>query len=220
MPLQPQFAAFAKDAMAAIKEVTKKAGGPQTPEGKAASAMNALKHGLSGNTVAIPGENPAVYEQILFDLRTDHRPRTTSEDQCIEQMAMAYWKQVRAAKLETAIWDIETADATAEKSPFHKMAVSFLKDSSASKALDKTTRYQAEARRAYHQAAATLRKLQTYANEALQTDIKRAHFQENQIEAALLEINAHLRVLELKSLTKPAPETNFAPPAEAAREAA
>ena len=141
MPLQPQFATFAKDAMAAIQDVTKKAGGPQTPEGKAASAMNALKHGLSGNTVAVPGENPAVYEQILLDLRRDHRPRTTGEDQCIEQMAMAYWKQVRAAKLETAIWDIETEDATAEKSSFHKMAASFLTDSSASRALDKTTRY-------------------------------------------------------------------------------
>ena len=56
--------------MAALKDVTKKAGGPQTPEGKAASAMNALKHGLSGNTVAVPGENPAIYEQILLDLRT------------------------------------------------------------------------------------------------------------------------------------------------------
>ena len=160
----PAEAAFVSEV---AKQIVKKAeqnaksrGGPQTPQGKAASSRNAVKHSLSGQAIAVTGEDAHVYEETLRDLRTDHRPRTAIEDQCIEMMAHAYWKTNRCARLEKSLWELATAEATAETSSFHKMAAAFLVDSALSKALDKIARYQAEARRAFHQAAATLRKQQ------------------------------------------------------------
>jgi len=36
--------------------------GPRTEEGKAASSLNSLKHGLTAKTVLLPGEDPALFE--------------------------------------------------------------------------------------------------------------------------------------------------------------
>ena len=213
-------AAFVKELKAKINEETRKAedlkksgpkGGPQTLEGKAASSRNATKHSLSSTVIVLKGEDAYVYEQTLRDLRLDHRPRTAIEDQCIEMMAHAYWKTARCARLEKSVWDLALATATAETSPFHAMAEGFLKGANVSSALDKIARYQSEARRAYHQAAATLRKHQPYAEAALKADQKRALIQENEIGAMGLEFVAETRALELKTRTRqPVPETNSA----------
>ena len=46
--------------------------GPTTPEGKQASRLNALKHGLRAKEVTIPGqEDPAEFEVILRELYED-----------------------------------------------------------------------------------------------------------------------------------------------------
>ena len=36
--------------------------GPKTPEGKARSSKNALKHGLTSEELILPGENPEAYD--------------------------------------------------------------------------------------------------------------------------------------------------------------
>ena len=192
-------------------DAAKSRGGPQTPQGKAASSRNAVKHSLSGQAIVVTGEDAHVYEETLRDLRTDHRPRTAIEDHCIEMMAHAYWKTNRCARLEKSLWDLATGEATAETSSFHKMAAAFLVDSSLSKALDKIARYQAEARRAFHQSAATLRKQQPYTEKALEADTIRAIANEGEIAAIALQAIAHARSLEIRHLANaPVPETNFA----------
>ena len=206
----------------ATEHAAKPRGGPQTPEGKAASSRNAVKHNLSGQAIVITGEDANIYEETLRDLRTDHRPRTASDDHCVEMMAHAYWKTCRCARLEKSLWDLATGFATAATSPFHKMAEAFLVDSSISKALDKIARYQAEARRAYHQAAATLRKQQPYAGKALESDTVRAIATEGEIAAIALQAIAHARYLQIRNLAnEPLPETNSQPaPMEEKRAAA
>ena len=46
----------------ASRENAKKSTGPRTPEGKANSSKNALKHGLMAQDAVIPGEDPAAFD--------------------------------------------------------------------------------------------------------------------------------------------------------------
>ena len=115
-------------------------GGPQTPEGKAVCSMNALKHGFNSAMAVVPGEDAAEYDQYLRELRTDHRPRTSIEDQCLQQMAHAFWKQLRASAVEQALWRIEFGEIVIEETPAHKMALALLKNSDISAALAKIQR--------------------------------------------------------------------------------
>ena len=43
--------------------------GPRTEEGKAASSLNSLKHGLTAKTVVLPGEDPAEYHSFSTGMR-------------------------------------------------------------------------------------------------------------------------------------------------------
>ena len=189
---------FTKKAEAYVKSTAGKSTGPKTPEGKAAAARNAFRHGLTSAIAVIPGEDAAAFDKLLFDMRLDHRPRTSIEDQCVELMANAYWKTLRITKIEKAIWDVELEAATPETSPVHKMAASFLKGSNVSSALDKLNRYQAEARRAYHQAENTLRRHQVYAIQSLETDRRRAVDQDGDLGLFKVDSIAYLRAEELR----------------------
>ena len=219
-------AAYLDKVAAEVKEIAKPKGGPQTTEGKAASSRNAYRHGLTAAIVVVEGEEKALYEQTLLDLRLDHRPRTAVEEHCVEQMAQAFWKQRRCAAIEKGLWDL--ALGIAPSTPILKMADAFLKGSTLSAALDKITRYQAEARRAYHQAAATIRKHQPYANAALEIDRKRAHAESGVIGLIGVDGVAAVRAAEIRNRVKinaepepnPVPETNSAPPSDAGKAAA
>src|SRR5713226_7544476 len=48
--------------------------GPETPEGKAAVKLNALRHGLRARTVVLPGENSGDFHQLCDDLETEWQP--------------------------------------------------------------------------------------------------------------------------------------------------
>src|SRR4051794_32604541 len=75
--------------------------GPRTPEGKARSAMNALRHGLRARAFALlPGEDPAEWAEHLRDLRCGYRPVDAAEEKLVTALAVAMWKEVRADRQE------------------------------------------------------------------------------------------------------------------------
>src|SRR5208283_4816131 len=64
--------------------------GPTTPEGKQASRLNALKHGLRAKEVIIPGqEDPAEFEAMLTELCEDWAPKGRTERHLVEQIGFA-----------------------------------------------------------------------------------------------------------------------------------
>src|SRR5215467_1741355 len=64
--------------------------GPTTAEGKHASRLNALKHGLRAKEVVIPGqEDPEEFEAILKELREDWKPEGHTEMHLVDQIALA-----------------------------------------------------------------------------------------------------------------------------------
>ena len=52
----------------ANRKNAKKSTGPNTPEGKARSSKNALKHGLLARDAVLPGEDPADFDRQLTAL--------------------------------------------------------------------------------------------------------------------------------------------------------
>ncbi len=74
--------------------------GPTTPEGKAISSGNSLKHGLASGRVIIPGENPAEFEALLSDLIKEHAPANETESLLVQQMAQSWWLMQRAIRIQ------------------------------------------------------------------------------------------------------------------------
>ena len=74
--------------------------GPKTPEGKARSARNSLKHGLLARAILLEGESPARFRDLLDLLNAALRPSTPMEHLLVGKMAAAHWRQIR-------IWNLE-----------------------------------------------------------------------------------------------------------------
>jgi hypothetical protein len=81
-----------------------KSTGPNTPEGKAAISMNALRHGLRARTVVLPGEDPTEFHQLCDDLQVEWHPQSRTEQFYVEQMAVSQWKLTRMEVVEVNIF--------------------------------------------------------------------------------------------------------------------
>ncbi|MDZ7638965.1 MAG: hypothetical protein U5J83_12085 [Bryobacterales bacterium] len=76
--------------------------GPRTPEGKATSSQNALKHGLSIQRHAVlRDEDPEAYAQLLSALREIYKPRSRRESLAIEDIAQCRWALQRFDEAES-----------------------------------------------------------------------------------------------------------------------
>jgi hypothetical protein len=75
--------------------------GPRTPEGKARSAQNALKHGLSAERVVLATEDQDAYQTLLDRLKAEHNPKTQTQEQLVADLAWSFWKLERAVEKQT-----------------------------------------------------------------------------------------------------------------------
>jgi hypothetical protein len=79
----------------------KKKRGPNTPEGKARSSMNALKHGLRAQRFfLLPEEDPAEFSSFVADIRAAYTPEDAVEVGQVEAIAVAMWREIRADRIE------------------------------------------------------------------------------------------------------------------------
>ena len=78
--------------------------GPVTPAGQAASSLNALKTGLTGRTVLLPGDDTAEYSSRLENATAHHRPVTDEEKSLVQSLVDIDWRLDRAVMLETGIY--------------------------------------------------------------------------------------------------------------------
>ena len=74
--------------------------GPRTPEGKARSSMNNLRHGLTGTFYVLADESPAKFEDLLTTLIEEHAPVTPTELILVEKMAEHLWLSRRAQRMQ------------------------------------------------------------------------------------------------------------------------
>lgn len=81
-----------------------KRGGPRTPRGRAASAQNAVTHGVNAKTPVIPrlGETPEEWTQFEAGVVTSLAPVGELEAELSRRVALLLWRLRRAARAETA----------------------------------------------------------------------------------------------------------------------
>ncbi len=77
--------------------------GPQTRAGKAASKLNALKHGLRAEEFVVRGEDPADFARLLENLINEFQPLGPLEEQLVERVAACMWRLRRLYRLEAGI---------------------------------------------------------------------------------------------------------------------
>jgi len=99
--------------MATVKQIeanrlnAQKSTGPKTPEGKAVTKLNALRHGLRARTVVLPAEKPEDFHQLCNDLEAEWQPQSRTEQFYVEQMAVSQWKLTRVEVAEKSLLDQE-----------------------------------------------------------------------------------------------------------------
>jgi len=85
----------------------RKSRGPKTPEGKRIASMNGVTHGLRSLTPALTNEDREGLERLERRYRETYRPAGPHEEELVEQMALAKWRETRAIFLETALYDLQ-----------------------------------------------------------------------------------------------------------------
>ena len=183
-----------------------KSRGPITPEGKAKSSRNAVRHGLTIKAMVLPAEDREAAAAVLADYTAKFEPADPVEHELVEALALARWKSLRAdgiehgyfnnatARFEDAIDnDFESAD------PRSRAAEAFRHMVSEDASFRTLIRYQREIRVTY---STTLRELR-----AIQSDRRKAESHEDARPEAQPEAVVEITPPESRNEPRHVPQT-------------
>ena len=80
-----------------------KSNGPNTDEGKAISSRNSLRHGLRAKAVVLPEESQEEFDELREDYIERFQPADCVESDLVDTMAVARWRLLRIASIESGI---------------------------------------------------------------------------------------------------------------------
>jgi hypothetical protein len=78
--------------------------GPRTDEGKSASKLNSLSHGLASKQLVLPHESLEEFQALHKAFAHDYKPANETERHLVGRMADAWWRLQRALRVETALF--------------------------------------------------------------------------------------------------------------------
>jgi hypothetical protein len=79
--------------------------GPVTPESKARSSRNALRHGLRSKTIALPADTPEALSPLIDSYSRSLAPRNQAEREIVTGIVLADLRHRRALRLEAEMLD-------------------------------------------------------------------------------------------------------------------
>jgi hypothetical protein len=91
---------------AANRKNSRSSTGPRTAEGKHRSRRNALRHGLTAETVIDVLEDPAQYKAFASRINSDYRPRSNFERELIARLISLLWRLRRSVAIESGLFAI------------------------------------------------------------------------------------------------------------------
>ena len=87
-----------------------KSTGPTTPEGKERSRCNAVRHGLTAETVIAALEDAEDYQAFEAAVIADYDAESAVERELVLRLASILWRLRRATGIETALFESVTAE--------------------------------------------------------------------------------------------------------------
>jgi len=78
--------------------------GPRTDEGKGASRQNAVRHGLTAETVVVDLEDAAEYEAFEAEIVAEYDPKSVIERELMQRLASLLWRLRRANLIEAGLF--------------------------------------------------------------------------------------------------------------------
>jgi hypothetical protein len=102
--------------MTSLKQVeanrrnARKSTGPNTQDGKERSRRNAVRHGLTAETVIGAVEDAADYRAFEEAITADYDARSAVERELVLRLASLLWRLRRATAIETALFEIQAKD--------------------------------------------------------------------------------------------------------------
>ncbi len=87
-----------------------KSTGPATPEGKERSRCNAVRHGLTAETIIGTLEDEADYQAFEAAIIADYDAESAVERELVLRLASVLWRLRRATGIESALFEFATTD--------------------------------------------------------------------------------------------------------------
>jgi hypothetical protein len=131
--------------------------GPRTNDGKARSAQNARKHGLTAQDLVIGPEDREEFEALLAEFQNDVAPQGAVQQILFDELVGAAWNLRRIRRMET---ELCVGAATYRD---------LLNDDDLQAKLDRLARHKSRIERTFHRSLKELKVLQT--NAAIQLTI-------------------------------------------------
>ena len=94
-------------------------GGPKTPEGKQRSSLNAIRHGLTGRLVLLPGEDMDAYQKFAKEYTDSLHPATPVERQFAQTAADDQWRINRIKSIEDGMLGLGQAECVSHLDTGH-----------------------------------------------------------------------------------------------------
>ena len=88
------------------KANAQKSTGPRTEAGKQRSSLNALRHGLTGQTIVLPSEDHSAYQRHSQSFLDEYQPKGATETQLVQSLLDSSWQLNRAAAIETNLFSL------------------------------------------------------------------------------------------------------------------
>jgi hypothetical protein len=134
-----------------------KSRGPKTPEGKARSAQNALKHGMRAQQcIVLPGERAAAFEAFEAALLAELAPEGALQAVLAQRVVAASWRLARAERLEAELFAQNMLAG-------HGLGLALIRDCNNARAFDTLLRYRGGTLAELWRALRTLKALQAEA---------------------------------------------------------
>jgi len=96
-----------KETRAAInRRNADRSAGPATPEGKCRVGLNALRHGLTGQTVVLPDDDLTVYQNHCGQFHAELKPKALLETKAVQTIADTYWRLARIRAMENNLFSL------------------------------------------------------------------------------------------------------------------